>query len=51
MTEATLFTIAFILYILSALVYLVAVFAKRETWAKTGLILAAAGLALHTGAL
>jgi len=51
MTEATLFTVAFILYILSALVYLVAVFAKRETWAKTGLALAAAGLVLHTAAL
>jgi ABC-type transport system involved in cytochrome c biogenesis permease subunit len=51
MTEPTLFTIAFALYILSALVYLVAVFAKKEKWAGTGLVLAAAGLALHTGAL
>ena len=50
MTEATLFTITFILYILSALVYLVAVFAKKEKWAKTGLVLAAAGLVLHTAA-
>jgi ABC-type transport system involved in cytochrome c biogenesis permease subunit len=51
MTEATLFTIAFILYILSALVYLASVFANKDKWAKTGLALAAAGLVLHTAAL
>jgi len=51
MTESTLFTIAFVLYILSALIYLLAVFAKKEKWAGPGLVLAAAGLALHTGAL
>jgi cytochrome c-type biogenesis protein CcsB len=51
MTEPTLFTIAFVLYILSALVYLAAVFARKEKWAGTALVLAAAGLALHTGAL
>jgi len=51
MTEATLFTITFILYVLSALVYLVSDFAEREKWAKTGLVLAAAGLLVHTGAL
>jgi ABC-type transport system involved in cytochrome c biogenesis permease subunit len=51
MTEATLFTIAFVLYVLSALVYLVAVFADEEKWARTGLALAVAGLVLHTGAL
>jgi ABC-type transport system involved in cytochrome c biogenesis permease subunit len=51
MTESTLFTVTFILYILSALVYLVAVFAKKEKWSGTGFVLAAAGFALHTGAL
>lgn len=51
MTEATLFTITFILYIFSALVYLVTVFARKEKWAGTGFVLAATGLALHTAAL
>jgi ABC-type transport system involved in cytochrome c biogenesis permease subunit len=51
MTEATLFTIAFVLYILAALVYLVAAFAEKEKGARAGLALAVAGLALHTGAL
>jgi len=51
MTEATLFTITFVLYILSALVYLASSFARKEKWAGTGLVLAAAGLAGHTGAL
>jgi cytochrome c-type biogenesis protein CcsB len=51
MTEATLFTVTFILYILSALVYLVSLFAKKEKGAGAGFVLAAAGLLLHTGAL
>ena len=51
MTEATLFTITFCLYILSAFVYLASLFARKEKWAGTGLVLAAAGLATHTGAL
>jgi ABC-type transport system involved in cytochrome c biogenesis permease subunit len=51
MTEATLFTITFVLYILSALVYLASVFAKKEKWAVSGFVLAAAGLVGHTGAL
>lgn len=51
MTEATLFTLAFVLYILSALVYLVSSFARKEKWARSGFSLAAAGLVLHTGAL
>lgn len=51
MTESTFFAIAFVLYILSALVYLAAVFVRKEKWAKAGLALAAAGLAVHTGAL
>jgi ABC-type transport system involved in cytochrome c biogenesis permease subunit len=51
MTEATLFTMAFVLYILSALMYLISSFARKEKWARTGFALAAAGLVLHTGAL
>jgi ABC-type transport system involved in cytochrome c biogenesis permease subunit len=51
MTEATLFTITFVLYILSAIVYLASVFAKKEKWAVSGFVLAAAGLVGHTGAL
>lgn len=51
MTEATLFTITFFLYILSALVYLASGFARKERWAGTGLLLAAAGLVAHSGAL
>ncbi len=51
MTEATLFTIAFFLYIGSALVYLASLFSRKEKWAGAGLVLAAAGLLLHTGAL
>jgi ABC-type transport system involved in cytochrome c biogenesis permease subunit len=51
MTEATLFTITFILYILSAFVYLASSFARKDKWAVSGFFLAAAGLAGHTGAL
>ena len=51
MTEAALFTITFFLYILSALVYLASGFARKERWAGTGLLLAAAGLVAHSGAL
>ena len=51
MTEATLFTITFSLYILSALVSLASLFARKEKWAAAGLVLAAAGLVTHTGAM
>jgi ABC-type transport system involved in cytochrome c biogenesis permease subunit len=51
MTEATLFTIAFVLYILSAFSYLAMAFSKKERWAKSGLGLAFSGLVLHTAAL
>ena len=51
MTESTLFTIVFVLYILSAFVYLASLFAGKEKWAGSGLALAAAGLVTHTGAL
>jgi len=50
-TESTLFTIVFVLYILSAFVYLASLFAGKEKWAGSGLALAAAGLVTHTGAL
>ena len=51
MTESTLFTIVFVLYILSAFVYLASLFVGKEKWAGSGLALAAAGLVTHTGAL
>jgi ABC-type transport system involved in cytochrome c biogenesis permease subunit len=51
MSESTLFTAAFILYILSAFFYLSFLLNKKEKWTKTGRALAAAGLVLHTAAL
>jgi ABC-type transport system involved in cytochrome c biogenesis permease subunit len=51
MTEQTLFTIAFVIYILAAFFYLAVVFSRNEKWAKPGLSLAVAGLVLHTAAL
>mgnify|MGYP001058513781 FL=1 len=51
MTEPTLFTAAFALYVAAALVYFAALFARRERWARGGLALAVAGLAAHTAAL
>jgi ABC-type transport system involved in cytochrome c biogenesis permease subunit len=51
MTETTLFTVAFILYILAAFFYLAVLFSKKESWAKPGLALAVAGFVLHTAAL
>jgi ABC-type transport system involved in cytochrome c biogenesis permease subunit len=51
MTESTLFTIAFILYVAALLVDFAALFARREKWARNGLALAAAGLVFHTAAL
>jgi len=50
-TETTLFTIAFVLYILAAFFYLAVAFTKKESWAKPGLGLAFTGLVLHTAAL
>jgi len=49
--EATLFTIVFILYIVSAFSYLAYLFSKNDGSARVGSILAWAGLALHTAAL
>jgi ABC-type transport system involved in cytochrome c biogenesis permease subunit len=51
MTESTLFTLAFVLYVCALLVYSVALFAAREKWLKVGFILAAAGFLSHTAAL
>jgi ABC-type transport system involved in cytochrome c biogenesis permease subunit len=51
MIETTLFTIAFVLYILAAFFYLAVSFSKNEKWAKPGLGLAFSGLILHTAAL
>jgi len=51
MTETTLFTVAFVLYILAAFFYLAILLSRKETWAKPGLGLAVAGLVFHTAAL
>ena len=51
MTESTIFTIAFILYIGSAFFYLAYLYSKRENLAKTGSAIALFGLLLHTLAL
>ena len=50
MTESTLFTIAFILYVLSLLVYFAGLFARKD-WAGAGLILAVIGFCGQTAAL
>ena len=51
MTEATLFTLAFIFYIFSLLVYFAALFSRRERWAVGGFVLAVIGFVVHTAAL
>ena len=51
MTESTLFTIAFILYVLSLLVYFAGLFARKDRWAGAGLILAVIGFCGQTAAL
>jgi len=51
MSESTIFTMAFILYIGSAFFYLAYLYSKRENMAKTGSIFALFGLLLHTLAL
>ncbi|HVP89907.1 MAG TPA: cytochrome c biogenesis protein [Terriglobales bacterium] len=51
MTEATLFTTAFILYLLSAAFYFAALFTRKEKPAKPARALAFAGLVLHSAAL
>ena len=51
MTESSLFTIAFALYVAALVVYFAALFARREKWDRGGLILAVIGLSFHTAAL
>jgi ABC-type transport system involved in cytochrome c biogenesis permease subunit len=51
MTESSLFTIAFVLYVAALVVDFAALFARRDKWAGAGLILAALGLCSHTAAL
>jgi cytochrome c-type biogenesis protein CcsB len=51
MTESTLFTIAFVAYVLALLVYFAALFARRDRWAGGGLVLAVIGFLFHTAAL
>jgi ABC-type transport system involved in cytochrome c biogenesis permease subunit len=51
MTESTLFTITFALYVGALLVYFASLFLRREKWTRNGLALAAAGLVFHTAAL
>jgi ABC-type transport system involved in cytochrome c biogenesis permease subunit len=51
MNESALFTAAFVLYILSAFVYLSFLMSGKEKGARTALALAVAGLVAHTAAL
>jgi ABC-type transport system involved in cytochrome c biogenesis permease subunit len=51
MTESTLLTIAFGLYVLALVVYFAALFARRDKWAGRALVLAALGFCAHTAAL
>jgi len=51
MTESSLFTAAFALYVAALVVYSAALFARREKWDRAGLILAVIGLCFHTAAL
>ena len=51
MTESTLFTIAFVLYVLALVVYSAALFARRDRWAGAGFVLAVIGFCGHTAAL
>jgi ABC-type transport system involved in cytochrome c biogenesis permease subunit len=51
MSESTLFTAAFVLYIASAFFYLAVLFSKKDRWGKAGMGLAFAGLVIHTAAL
>jgi cytochrome c-type biogenesis protein CcsB len=51
MSESTIFTLAFILYIGSAFFYLAFLYSKREARARTGSAIALFGLLLHTLAL
>ena len=51
MSEATLFTIAFVIYLLAAFGYLGFLLTKKDGAARIGFILAVAGLIVHSAAL
>jgi ABC-type transport system involved in cytochrome c biogenesis permease subunit len=51
MTESTLFTLGFVLYIASVLFYMFFALSKSQGLAKVGSVLAIAGLLVHTIAL
>ncbi|MFQ6108407.1 MAG: c-type cytochrome biogenesis protein CcsB [Candidatus Aminicenantales bacterium] len=51
MSESTLFLITFIFYIIAAFFYFLFLFSKRESPAKTGLLMAIIGFLVHTLAL
>ena len=51
MNEPTFFLLAFLSYVLSTLVYFGSQLFRKVNWAKTGYLLAGAGLAVHTLAL
>ncbi len=51
MNESTLFMITFIVYIVAAFFYLVYLFSKKESSAKTGLLVVTFGFFVHTLAL
>ena len=51
MSESSIFTVTFVLYIGAALAYLAFLYGKRERYARAGFAAALFGLALHTVAL
>jgi ABC-type transport system involved in cytochrome c biogenesis permease subunit len=51
MTESTLFSAAFALYVVALVIFFLSLFARKETWARGGLILAVIGFCFHTAAL
>jgi len=51
MNETTLFTLAFVVYILAAVFYFIFLFTKKESPAKAGYQVAIVGLVIHTAAL
>jgi len=51
MNESTFFLLAFLTYVLSALVYFGSQLFRKEKWARAGYVLAGAGLAVHSLAL
>ncbi len=51
MTESSLFTVVFVLYVAALAVYFAGLFARRDRWATGGFILAVIGFGAHTAAL